>query len=117
MIQNIYCLGGSCSNITDYSFTQPADVRYEKLSEIDFFVKYDWSGKNLTLGQGYVNFSDDLSNERIVWQDYSHSATSGSSWNNYTIESNDQSKFISANRNIGINSYTAATSGANGNVT
>jgi hypothetical protein len=114
---NIGCIGSSCNSVQSYNFTKPVNPRYEKLSAINFLIDYDFEGQNVTNGQGYVNFTDDSSNYKIAWQNYTLDSAIGKTWNNYSIDSNLQNNFVQAVRNIGVNSYVDSTYNSQGNVT
>jgi hypothetical protein len=114
---SIGCSDSSCSISQNYTFTKPPEARYEKLSQIDFYISYDWSAYNLTIGQGYVNISDDNDGIKLVWQNYSFADIQGSVWSNYTLDEDEQGKFIDAKREIGVGSYVDGTYNPLGNVT
>ncbi|MFH1711273.1 MAG: hypothetical protein ABH840_03105, partial [Nanoarchaeota archaeon] len=111
------CSGTSCSSTKSFTFSKPSDATYEKMSEIDFYINYSWQGFGLSLGEGYVNITDDNGIKRRVWQNFSYTSSSGKVWANYTIDSADQDKFAFGSRNIDVMSYADATHGENGNVT
>jgi hypothetical protein len=114
---SISCTGANCYVEQSFTFVKPSDARYEKLNEADFLINYEWKGQNVTIGQAFVNFADDLNNYRLAWQNYSLSSSSGKSWGNYSIDESEQGKFVLANRKIGIGSYTDATYGQDSNIT
>jgi hypothetical protein len=114
---SISCTGANCYIEQSFTFIKPTNARYEKLKEADFLISYEWKGQNVTIGQGFVNFADDLNNYRLAWQNYSLSSSSGKSWSNYSIDEIEQDKFVLASRKIGIGSYADATYGQDSNVT
>ncbi|MGB9693770.1 MAG: hypothetical protein ACPLYF_02900, partial [Fervidobacterium sp.] len=114
---NIGCVGSSCSLTQSYTFTKPLNARYEKLKEINFLISYDWKGQNVTIAQGYVNFTDDTNAWKLAWQNYSFVTANGKVWSNYSIDESEQSNYVQSSRNIGINSYVDSTYNSQGNVT
>ena len=86
---------------------------------MNFTVYYSWSDYKTTIGEGYVNFTDDLGEDKLVWQNFSYSTSgvSGTAVSNYTLDSSEQSAFVESSRNIGVRSYSDATNSPNGNVT
>ncbi|MCG2724293.1 hypothetical protein L6303_06120, partial [archaeon] len=116
-ITNIGCSGAPCSALESYTFTKPEGARYETMSEIDFYVGYNWTGYNITIAQGAVNFSGDSAAYSIAWQNFSFGAASGKIWSNYTIDASSESDYVEESRNIGVSSYTDATYNGGGNVT
>ncbi|MFH1290654.1 MAG: hypothetical protein ABIH92_04570, partial [Nanoarchaeota archaeon] len=114
----------SCSTITDcenttslYNFTKPTGAQYEELTQIDLRVNYNWSGNNLTIGEGYVNITDDWGKQYIMWQNYSHDGDNGTMWANFTINDEDQKFFTNDSHDIGLKSFTTGTANVRGNVT
>ena len=114
---NIGCSGSSCSSNQSYTFSKPANVRYEQLKNIDFNIRYNWNASGLTIGEGLVNFTDDNNAEQQVWQEFAFADSSGNIWSNYSIDSSDKAKYVSASRTIGVKSYTDGIAGKTGNVT
>ncbi|MDI6737663.1 MAG: hypothetical protein QME12_04045, partial [Nanoarchaeota archaeon] len=114
---NIGCSGSSCSSSQPYTFSKPANVRYEQLKNIDFNIRYNWNASGLTIGEGLVNFTDDNNAEQQVWQEFAFADSSGNIWSNYSIDSSDKAKYVSASRTIGVKSYTDGIVGKTGNVT
>ncbi|MCK9371409.1 hypothetical protein M0R04_15955, partial [Candidatus Dojkabacteria bacterium] len=113
----IGCVGTDCSTTSNYNFSKPVGARYERLSEVDFNIGYNWTAANITIGNGMINLSDDSNNQRIIWQNYSYSNVQGNTWINYSLDVNNQKAFINESRNIRLNSYAAGTNGPTGNVT
>jgi hypothetical protein len=72
------------SSSQSYTFTNP-DQPYEELSNLKMRIKYNFSGKNMTIGDGYVNITDDLGSEHIVWQNYSFENKEAEEWFNYNV--------------------------------
>jgi len=114
---NIGCSGSRCTSVESFSFTKPSDARYEKLSQINFSIYYNWTGTNVTIGQGLVNITDDLGAAKLVWQEYSFTDTSRNLLSNYSIDLSDQAQFVKTTRSIGVRNYVDATSAPIGNVT
>ncbi|MBU2637632.1 MAG: hypothetical protein KJ955_01535, partial [Nanoarchaeota archaeon] len=113
----IGCTGASCASRQAFTFSKPSGVRYEKLKEVAFYISHSWSGAGLAIGEGAVNFSDDANKASLVWQKFAFNPESASEWVNFSIDTEEQSKFVAAARNISVSSYTDAISGASGNVT
>ncbi|MBI4009878.1 MAG: hypothetical protein HY361_01625, partial [Candidatus Aenigmarchaeota archaeon] len=115
---NIGCSSSSssCSSTNSYTFSKPTNARYEKLSEVDFYVNYSWSGINLSIGEGGINFSDDYNVRRIAWQNFSFKDANGRLWSNYSIDSGEQERFGLASRSIGVYASANGTYNANANV-
>jgi hypothetical protein len=103
------CSDSSCSIIQSYTFTKPPSPRYEKLTSINFLISYNWTAYNLTIGQGFVNFTDDAGSYRLAWQNYSLEDTTSSLWANYSIDESEQEKFVSSTRSIAISGYSDGT--------
>jgi len=53
----------------------------------------------------------------VVWLNYSLGAANNGVWIDYILDSAEQDKFVSAARDITVNSYTSATDNPTGNVT
>ncbi|RKY30030.1 MAG: hypothetical protein DRP74_07785, partial [Candidatus Omnitrophota bacterium] len=113
---SIGCSGASCSDNTLVTFSQPANIKYEKLRNVDFKVEHDWNGVGVTIAEGAVNFTDDDNIAKIVWQKKQFNSGTESEWINYTIEDEQSPRFVDSNRYVGINSYVDASSGETGNV-
>ncbi|MBN4049279.1 hypothetical protein JYT91_01550, partial [archaeon AH-315-M20] len=114
---SIGCSGSSCSTVESVTFTKPSDPRYEKLSHINFNITYNWTDTNVTIGQGFVNISDDTGAATLVWQEYSFTDTARATSSNYTFDADEQEKFVQAARTIGVRNYVDATFSPTGNVT
>ncbi|MCH8003655.1 MAG: hypothetical protein IH934_03400 [Nanoarchaeota archaeon] len=114
---SIGCSGSSCSTVQSFTFTKPSDARYEKLSQINFSISYNWTGQNVTIGQGFVNITDDSGAAKLVWQEYSFTDSARSISSNYTFDGDEQAEFIQAARTIGVRNYVDATVSPTGNVT
>ncbi|MBI4010468.1 MAG: hypothetical protein HY361_04775, partial [Candidatus Aenigmarchaeota archaeon] len=111
------CQGKSCNSFNSYTFSKPTNARYEKLSEVDFYIVYNFTGGNTAIAEGMVNFSDDLGINRIAWQNYSFANSNGTLWSNYSIDENEQDRFQLVSRNIGVYAYVNGTYSSLGNVT
>ncbi|MCK5594287.1 MAG: hypothetical protein KAI18_03530, partial [Candidatus Aenigmarchaeota archaeon] len=109
---SIGCSGSSsCSATESFSFTKPAGATYERMTEIDLYVRYNWTGYDLTIGQGAVNISDDSGVGHLIWQNYTFDDATDSIWSNYSVDVGDQDSFVDSARDISIVSYADATSG------
>jgi len=86
---SISCSAATCSNSQTFAFTKPSDPRYEKLSQINFSIKYNWTGVNVTIGQGSVTLTNDSGASNLVWQEYSFTNVSNTIWANYSIDDGD----------------------------
>jgi hypothetical protein len=112
------CSGIACSDTTSYNFSKPANARYEKMIQADFLVEYNFTDYALTIGEGYLNFTDDLGKGYSLWQNNTFIDSSGSYWINYSIESSEWDDFDDESRNVGVYSYADGTSDTPfGNVT
>ena len=111
--------GTSCAGVTNFNFSKPGNARYETLSNVNFTIFYNWTGFKTTIGQGFVNISDDDGNEKIIWQNYSllDSGTSGTITANYTMNGSEGNAFVDSLRSIGVNAEVDSTSAPKGNVT
>ncbi|MBN4049230.1 hypothetical protein JYT91_01290, partial [archaeon AH-315-M20] len=116
-VTSIGCSGSSCTTVQSFTFTKPSDPRYEKLSHINFNITYNWTDTNVTIGQGFVNITDDVGAATLVWQEYSFTDAARSISSNYTFDADEQAQFIQAARDIGVRNYVDATSNPTGNVT
>jgi hypothetical protein len=113
---SISAVGANAANSSNYNFSKPAGVRYERMTQADFYVGYNWSAENMTIGEGMINFTDDTGAQNIIWQNYSHDATSGILWMNYTIDESEQGNFLNDTRAIKLRTYSTGISNAYGNV-
>ncbi|MCK5333912.1 MAG: hypothetical protein KAJ24_05330, partial [Candidatus Aenigmarchaeota archaeon] len=113
---DIGCVGATCTAESAFTFSNPGE-HYERLSEIDFGVFYNWSGDSLTIGEGYLNISDDNSKAYDVWRAYSLQDASGLAWANYTFDETEKWQFRDTEHAIGIYSHSDAKTGETGNVT
>jgi len=114
---NIGCNQDTCPVTNSFTFTKPSDPRYEKLRNIEFFINYTWEDQNVTIGQAFVNITDDDDAAKLVWQNYTLGAASNTIWVNHTLDPEEQDKFQKATRDITVNSFTSATNTPKGNVT
>ncbi|MBU2483401.1 MAG: hypothetical protein KJ760_20135, partial [Proteobacteria bacterium] len=111
--------GNECSSTTQFTFSKPADPRYEKLNNVSMLVFYNWTDYKITIGEGYVKTQDDNGNEVIVWQNYSildYDGVSGSVLANYILDEDEQDSFVNAARNIIVGAYVDATDSPKGEV-
>ncbi|MBS3150816.1 hypothetical protein J4443_00345, partial [Candidatus Woesearchaeota archaeon] len=113
---SIGCSSGTCTISQDFTFTNP-NKDYEKLSNLAFYVEYNWSGQNLTIGDGLINITDDFDTEKIVWQNYSFEDINDAGWFNYSLTNDESEKFKNQGHTIKVNSFADATAGAIGGVT
>ncbi|MBN2331146.1 MAG: hypothetical protein JXC85_05005, partial [Candidatus Aenigmarchaeota archaeon] len=115
--ENVYysCTGPSCSPVS-HDFQHPSES-YERLSSIDFLVDYNFTGFDPTIGEGSVNITDDYDNYYRTWQHYDLGPSSGKSWSNYSMDSDEEWRFTSNQRKIGMYAYTDATYSEHSNVT
>jgi len=114
---NIGCSAAECTTTTPYTFTKPNDPRYEKLTQINFSIFYNWTGQNVTIAQGYVNITDDTGKPQRIWQNYSFNTITNTASANHTIYLGEQQQYQHATRDITTNTYTTSTANTNGNVT
>src|SRR3989344_2981055 len=108
--------GNSCSSSTAFTFSKPANAKYEKLKDVEMNIYYNFSGAGLTLGEGFVNLDNDQVSAKRIWQNYSFLPYSGTIAANYTLDSNEQDSFVNSTRNIGVSAQADATSVPRGNV-
>jgi len=106
---NIGCSGATCTSTTSYTFRKPDNARYEKLSQINFSIFYNWTGQNVTIGQGYVNITNDQGKAQRIWQNYSYQQQGTTTWSNHTIYVGEQQQYQHATRDITTSSYTTST--------
>ncbi|MFH1409530.1 MAG: hypothetical protein ABIH34_06475, partial [Nanoarchaeota archaeon] len=110
------CNGTECSSMSSFIFTKPGDPRYERLKDINISVYYNWSGVNLTIGEGYVNISDDHNRSYSIWQGSSFTSTDGTTHVNFSLRGDELANFAQAKHLIGVHSLADATFNATGNV-
>ncbi|MCW1307597.1 MAG: hypothetical protein OH337_00005, partial [Candidatus Parvarchaeota archaeon] len=112
----LYCSGNNSSRLVEYAFSKPENARYERLKEVDFFLRYDWYGQNVTIGQASLSFTDDENRSSLAWQNYGLGAESNEGWSNYTIYEEECWRYRKANRSLLLQVYVDATYGSNGNI-
>ena len=104
-------------DLQSFTFIKPNDPRYEKLRQINFTISYNWTDTNVTIGQGFVNITDDSGASTLIWQDYSFVDKSRTVTSNYTFDPVEQDQYVQSARSIGVRSLVDSTSGPTGNVT
>ncbi|UCD07246.1 MAG: hypothetical protein JSW41_05485, partial [Candidatus Aenigmatarchaeota archaeon] len=104
----------SIDSSQSFTFTHP-NQSYQELSQMDFLVNYNFTGTNLTIGEGFVNITDDSGINRTLWQNYSFVNKQESVWSNYTVEENEQ--FSQTGHYINIYNSSDATVNEFSNVT
>jgi len=115
---DITCNQATCPITNTHTFSKPAGTRYEKLRNINFYINYSWAGQNVTIGNAYVNITDDDGKPKRVWQNHTFSASPNTElWINHTLDESERSRFTNDARDIAVSTYTSATDGASGNIT
>ncbi|MFC2143673.1 hypothetical protein ACFLQN_04720, partial [Candidatus Aenigmatarchaeota archaeon] len=113
---SISCEGEKCNNPDSFLFHSP-NKSYERLSEINMTVYYNWSAHNLTIGEMYVNMTDDTNTENLIWQDFSFIDAQYDTRVNYSIDLDDQETLKSSSYTIGVSSSSIGTINDIGNTT
>ncbi|MCK5233928.1 MAG: hypothetical protein KAJ91_03865, partial [Candidatus Aenigmarchaeota archaeon] len=104
--------GEACSTEIEPLFDSPS-MPYQKISNINMSLYYEWSANNITIGEGYVYLKDDDENQKIFWQNYSL-FNYGSDVDVYYWPA---SGFVSATRKINLFSHADGTEDKFANVT
>ncbi|MBI4010595.1 MAG: hypothetical protein HY361_05465, partial [Candidatus Aenigmarchaeota archaeon] len=108
----IGCSGSSCSSSQSFTFDNP-NKSYEKMSELGFSFKYNFSGYNLTIGETGINITDDNGQQLIVFQNYSFKDINNTLLVNYTLSGSESEGFKTKPHTIGVRGYAVATADAN----
>ncbi|MFC2143647.1 hypothetical protein ACFLQN_04590, partial [Candidatus Aenigmatarchaeota archaeon] len=113
---SISCEGEKCNNPDSFLFNSP-NKSYERLSEINMTIYYNWSAHNLTIGEMHVNMTDDTNTENLIWQDFSFIDAQYDTRVNYSIDLDDQETLKSSSYTIGVSSSSIGTINDIGNTT
>ncbi|MBU4352969.1 MAG: hypothetical protein KJ939_07880, partial [Nanoarchaeota archaeon] len=114
---SIGCTGANCETQQQYTFSQPENVRYGRLREVDFYIYKNWTAQGLTIGQGKINFTNDVSETFNVWQEATFENKGERKWINYSISEEKRGEFVNSERNIVVGAYADGTYGNSANVT
>ena len=110
------CQGEECFINVEHSFPflgQP----YERVTQVDFNIFYNWTAQDLTIGEGYLLFDGDQNINMTAWQNFTLDSSSGTVWVNYTLDLAEQEYFRRQTHNTSIWGHADGTNNPVANIT